>query len=120
MFLKNSRYAQVPLFEEDPDGRSDFRGVKPRPIAPAPGVLEHTQSESDRPDLLAQDYYQADRAWHRIVDANVEFMIAGPIRDADDNRVTAGDSLNPDSDDGDVMISDRMQGDAILIPAKKG
>jgi hypothetical protein len=120
MFLKTSRYALVARFEPDPDGRTDFRGVKPRPIAPAAGVLEHTQTESDRPDLLARDYYQADRAWFRILDANVEYVIAGPIRDAEDNRVTAGDSLNPDSDDGDVMISDRMQGDAILIPAKKG
>lgn len=120
MFLKNSRYAGLARFAKDPDARVDFQGIKPRPIDRAAGVLEHTQSESDRPDLLAQEFYQSDRSWYRIVDANVEYMIAGPIRDEKDARITAGDSLNPDSNDGDVMISDQMQGDAILIPAKKG
>ena len=83
-------------------------------------MLEHTQTEGDRPDLLAGHYYEADRYWWRIVDANPDFLIAGPIRDAEDNRVTSGDGLQPEREVGDVMISDAMQGDAMLIPAKKG
>ena len=120
MFLKNSRYAPARLFDPDPGGRIDFRGVRPRKIPETLGVLEQTQTEGDRPDLLAQNYYQADRYWWRIVDANPDFLIAGPIRDAANNRVTSGDGLQPERGVGDVMISDEMQGDAMLIPAKKG
>lgn len=120
MFLKNSRYAQVGLFQPGPDGRTVFRGVRARDITDAAGVLEHTQTEGDRPDLLAQNYYQEDRNWWRIMDANPEFLIAGPIRDETNARVTTGDGLQPDRKVGDVMISDEMQGDAQLIPARKG
>lgn len=120
MFLKNSRYAGLPRFAADPDGRADFQGVRPRPIPQTDGVLEHTQTEGDRPDQLAREYYQADRSWWRIVDANPEFLIAGPIRDAEGNRVSSGDGITPGSDVGDVMISVAMEGDAILIPPKKG
>ncbi|MEL6884228.1 MAG: hypothetical protein AAFP87_06940 [Pseudomonadota bacterium] len=120
MFLKNSRYAQSRIFDSDPEGRVDFRGIRPRDIPETPAVLEHGQTEGDRPDIMANNYYQADRAWWRIVDANPEFLIAGPIRDADNNRVTSGDGLQPERGVGDVMISDEMQGDAVLIPPKKG
>ncbi len=120
MFLKSSRYVNVQVFDPDPEGRVDFRGIRPRDIPETPGVLEHAQTEGDRPDILAQEYYQADRAWWRIVDANPEFLIAGPIRDADNARVTSGDGLQSERGVGDVMISDAMQGDAVLIPAKKG
>jgi len=120
MFLKSSRYETVPLFEPDPDGRTAFQGVKPRSIPITQGVLEHGQTASDRPDLLAQDYYQADRAWYRILDANVEYVVAGPIRDAQDARVSGGDGLPPEANEGDVMLSDAGQGGALLIPARKG
>ncbi len=120
MFLKNSRYAPARIFDADPDNRADFRGIRPRDIPQTPGVLEHTQTEGDRPDLLAQNYYQSDRNWWRIVDANSEFLIAGPILDTDNNHVASGDGLQPEREVGDVMISDQMQGDAVLIPAKKG
>jgi hypothetical protein len=120
MFMKNSRYAKTRIFEPNADGSVPFRGIRPRDIGNAPGVLEHTQTEGDRPDLLAQNYYQADRHWWRIMDANPEFLIAGPIRAADNTRVTSGDGLQPDRNVGDVLISDQMQGDAFLIPARKG
>lgn len=120
MFLKNSRYTPVRIFDADPDNRVDFRGIRPREIPDTPGVLEHTQTEEDRPDLLAHHYYQSDRYWWRLMDANPEFLIAGPLLDRDNNRVTSGDGLQPERQIGDVMMSDDMQGDALLIPAKKG
>ena len=119
MFLKNSRYAQVLRFEPDPDGRSDFQGLRPRTIPLTDGVLEHGQTEDDRPDRMANEYYSADRAWWRIVDANPEFVIAGPIRSAGDTRISGGDGITPDAETGDVMISDAMEGDAVLIPKRK-
>lgn len=120
MFLKNSRYQPVQLFEVDPDNRVDFRGLRPRDIPHTPGVLEHTQTEEDRPDLLAHHYYQSDRYWWHLMDANLEFLVAGLVLDGDNNRVTGGDGLQPERGVGDVMISDQMQGDAMLIRAKKG
>lgn len=120
MFLKNSRYAQLPGFDPDPDGRADFQGVRPRPIPPTEGILEHTQTEDDRPDQLASEYYQANRAWWRIVDANPEFLIAGPIRAADGTRIAGGDGITAEAETGDVMISGKMEGDAVLIPRMKG
>ena len=119
MFLKNSRYAQVPRFEPDPDGRVDFQGIRPRPIPLTEGVLEHTQTEDDRPDRMANEYYSADRAWWRIVDANPDFVIAGPIRSTEDTRISGGDGITPAAETGDVMISDAMEGDAVLIPRRK-
>lgn len=119
MFLKTSRYAQVPRFEPDPDGRADFKGVRARAIARAPGVLEHTLGADDRPDQLAGEYYGADRAWWRILDANPEFLIAGPLYAADGTRVAGWPGPAPDAGTGDVMVSDRMQGDAVLIPKRR-
>lgn len=120
MFSRNSRYAASRLFEPGQDGTSEFRGIRPRAIPPTEGVIEHTQTEDDRPDLMALNFYQADRAWWRILDANPEFLLAGPVRDADGARVSFGAGLQPDRGVGDVMISDAMQGDAVLIPPKKG
>jgi hypothetical protein len=120
MFSRNSRYAGSRLFEADGSGEVLFRGIRPRAIPVTEGVIEHTQTEDDRPDLIALNFYQADRAWWRILDANPEFLLAGPVRDAGGARVTFGAGLQPERAVGDVMISDAMQGDAVLIPAKKG
>jgi hypothetical protein len=95
MFLKDSRYLPLRLFEPDPDGRIDFHGVRPRPIGPAEGVVEHMVAEDDRLDRLAHNYYAADRAWWRIVDANAE-VVFGP----------------------DLLAEDR-EGDVALIPKRK-
>jgi hypothetical protein len=119
MFLKDSRYARVARFEPDPDGRADFQGIRLRPIPPTPGVLEHTETEDDRPDRLANEFYSADRAWWRILDANPDFLIAGPIRSDDGARVSGGDGVLPEQGNGDVMISDAMKGDVVLIPRRK-
>ena len=95
MFLKDSRYLPLRPFAPDPDGRVDFKGVRPRPIGPAEGVVEHTVNEEDRLDRLAWNYYAADRAWWRIVDANVEVV------------------FGPD------LVAEEREGEAALIPKRK-
>lgn len=138
MFRPNSRYARVPLFAEDPDGRSDFRGVMPREIPPTQGEVEHVVRRQDRPDRLAQEYYATTGAWWRIMDANPDYVIAGPIRTEDGALHSGGDGVvrrkapetllpgpaaeaaaNP-AETGDVMLSDQTEGAAVLIPRREG
>ena len=95
MLLKNSRYKDVPSFAPDPDERVAFRGLRPRPIPPTEGVLEHTVQAGDRLDELARHYYGNDRLWWRILDANPQITFAGHL------------------------LVEEMEGDAILIPRAK-
>ena len=69
-----------------------FAGIRPRSIGPATGVIEHVIKTGERLDLLAGNYYNDDRLWWRIVDANPEFLFAGDL------------------------VLDRMEGQVILIP----
>jgi nucleoid-associated protein YgaU len=78
MFLKGSRYEQARNFDPAGDG-SRFPGVRPREIGPATGVVEHLVKSGDRLDLLARHYYNDDRLWWRIADANPEFIHAGQM-----------------------------------------
>jgi nucleoid-associated protein YgaU len=80
MFLKDSRYAQARDFEPAADG-SRFAGVRPRQIGPAAGVVEHVVKSGDRLDLLARHYYNDDRLWWRIAEANPEFAHAEQMLD---------------------------------------
>ncbi len=82
MILKNSRYAAARAFEADASGEI-FPGTQPREIGPAQGVVEHVIQAGDRLDLLARHYYNDDRLWWRIVDANPRFMFAGQVLGAD-------------------------------------
>lgn len=75
MFLKGSRYENAGAFEPGEDG-SLFPGVRPRAIGTATGVVEHVVKSGDRLDLLARHYYNDDRLWWRIADANPEFAHA--------------------------------------------
>ena len=88
MFLKKSRYKNTSPF----DPSEDFTGVRPREIGTASGVIEHTINSGDRLDLLARHYYNDDRLWWRILDANQDILHGG-----------------------DLCITDRI-GDTILIP----
>lgn len=82
MFARGSRYQQTrPYVFEDPT--VGFRGVRPRPIAAAPGVLEHTLRAWDRLDLLALHYYNDPKRWWRIVDANPDILFAGDLHEGD-------------------------------------
>ena len=92
MFQKNSRYAKARLFTSKEDATRVFAGIRPRTIQQAPGVIQHTVKAGDRLDLLARHYYNDDRLWWRIVDANPEFLY------------------------GRDLVSEEMEGRIILIP----
>lgn len=79
MFQKGSRYEKAHLFESKEDGTDVFDGIRPSEIDPATGVIQHTIKAGDRLDLLARHYYNDDRLWWRIVDANPEFLYGGDV-----------------------------------------
>jgi nucleoid-associated protein YgaU len=74
MFLKNSRYKDARRFAPDDAGVVRCKGVRPRQIGKALGVVEHVIQEGDRLDLLARHYYSDDRLWWRILDANPDLQ----------------------------------------------
>ncbi|HEX5687850.1 MAG TPA: hypothetical protein VFY73_27865 [Ideonella sp.] len=76
MFLKDSRYLPAHRFEPLPDGSMPFKGVRPRWIGPATGVLEHGLQPGERLDWLATHYFNDSRLWWRIVDANSDLLCA--------------------------------------------
>ena len=92
MLVKKSRYRDALSFEPLSDGSEVFSGLRSRRIGIATGVIQHEVQASDRLDQLARNYYNDDRLWWRIVDANPEFVFGGD------------------------MILDRMEGQVILIP----
>ncbi len=102
MFLRGSRYEKAKPFVGE---GSSFRGVRPRAIGVATGVIEHTVREGDRLDLLARHYYDDDRLWWRIADANPEFFYGADL-------VRKEDELDAD---GDTRLG-AMVGRVILIP----
>ncbi len=80
MFLKGSRYSNaVQLTRESSSGSGDdgFSGIRARIIPTTEGAVEHVVTDGDRLDLLARHYYNNDRLWWRIADANPEFVFAG-------------------------------------------
>lgn len=82
MFDKRSRYAQAQAFEIEKIKKTvPFKGILPRPIPVTQGVIEHTVSEGERLDHLAKHYYNDDRLWWRIVDANPEVIYSGFLLD---------------------------------------
>jgi hypothetical protein len=103
-----SRYANVQPFAPDPLGRTAFRGILPRPIAPAKGAMEHTVVAGERHDLLALNYYNDDRIWWRIVDANAGFLCSTDM------------TLTPDVLSNDPFGRSSMVGRTILVPPKEG
>jgi nucleoid-associated protein YgaU len=127
MFLKGSRYEAARAFVSE-DGTAPFPGVRAREIAPAPPVLEHTVQAGDRLDRLARHYYNDDRLWWRIVDANPEFFYGADLlrEKADQLQVSYGKpACAPEDRDKPVVAEgflclDRMVGRAILIPRARG
>ncbi|MEQ9504516.1 MAG: hypothetical protein RIT81_47095 [Deltaproteobacteria bacterium] len=71
---KKSRYAGAGHYDRDV-----FRGTRPRGIQTLPGILEHTVERGQRLDLLALHYYNDDRLWWRILDANPSISYAGEL-----------------------------------------
>lgn len=95
MFLKKSRYKNSRFFDVDESGHEVFAGIRPRQINSAEGVLEYIVKSGDRLDLLANNFYNNDRLWWRIADANPQFIFSG------------------------YMLDDDMVGDVLLIPKIK-
>ncbi len=93
MFLRDSRYQDALPFTGEEDSR--FQGVRPREIGPAEGVIEHVIKRGDRLDLLARNYYNDDRRWWRILDANPDILYGGDL------------------------LLDNHEGEIILIPKSK-
>jgi nucleoid-associated protein YgaU len=92
MFKKGSRYEKTRTFDATADGLTVFEGIRPREIGTATGVIEHVVKAGDRLDLLAGHYYNDDRLWWRIVDANPDFLYGGD------------------------MVLEKMEGQVILVP----
>ena len=109
MISKKSRYAKARMFS--PDGES-FLGIRAREIGPAPGVIEHEIRVGDRLDHLARHYYNNDRLWWRIVDANPEFFYGQSF-------VATQDISNNLMPVPGVMLSKHLEGSVILIPRLK-
>lgn len=74
MLTTKSRYKNSKSFTEDENGERIFEGVRARDIGSPTGVIEHEVQHGDRLDLLARHYYNDDRLWWRIVDANPDIM----------------------------------------------
>lgn len=81
MLTKKSRYKNVKGFHATSAGELLFAGLRARDIDKATGVIEHEIQEGDRLDLLARHYYNDDRLWWRIVDANPGVTFAQDLFD---------------------------------------
>jgi len=118
MFRPGSRYHQARLFTAAAGAPAPFPGVRPREIGPAPGIIEHTVRAGDRLDLLARHYYNDDRLWWRIADANPAFFFGGDLVQEktlvvdDEGGLRAQDSPEP----GAQVVAASMLGRVILIP----
>jgi hypothetical protein len=70
MPAKGSRYQDAVFFRGENGEAPKFRGQRPRAIGAASAVLEYRIKEGDRLDLLALYFYNNDRKWWRLLDAN--------------------------------------------------
>ncbi|MCH8532475.1 MAG: hypothetical protein LAT65_16615 [Saccharospirillum sp.] len=82
MLLKNSRYHKTLPFEPQAEPGT-FPGIRARQIRSLEGVVEHTLTRTDRLDHLAHHYYNDDRQWWRILDANPELGAGGELSHPD-------------------------------------
>ena len=94
---RESRYRGSQQFEESENRVEPFHGYRERRAVTRAGVIEHRVAQGDRLDAMALHYYNDDRLWWRIVDANPNVV------------------FGPD------LIAEEMVGRTILIPrAGKG
>jgi hypothetical protein len=108
---RRSRYADVKTFEPDPLGRVSFKGLLPRTGARAPGALQHTIVAGERLDQLALGYFNDDRYWWRILDANVGFLCGTDL---------AVELPTPADENNDPFDRLHMIGRTVLVPPKEG
>lgn len=74
MATLRSRYQNTKPFVFDDGEAVRYRGMRPREISTAAGVIEHALCSWDRLDHLAQHYYGDPRKWWRILDANPDIV----------------------------------------------
>ena len=108
---KRSRYADVKPFEPDPLGRMGFKGLLPRPLARAPGAVEHSVVAGERLDRLSLSYFNDDRHWWRIVDANVGFLCGTDM---------VVEFATSEEEARDPFGRGNMIGRAVIVPPKEG
>ena len=113
MFLSGSRYERNPPFTAAKGDPDPFPGVRPRVVAPTPGVIEHSVRAGDRLDSLARHYYNDDRLWWRIVDANPETFYGGDLVREEEVRDPTRPSPAPPR-------LESMVGRTIVIPRARG
>ncbi len=70
MPVKGSRYQNSVPFKGENGREPLFLGLRPRSIGQATAVLEYKVKKGDRLDLLSLYFYNNDRKWWRILDAN--------------------------------------------------
>lgn len=107
---KRSRYADVMPFDPDPFGRTSFKGLLPRSIARAPGAIEHSIVAGERLDQLSLSYFNDDRHWWRIVDANAGFLCG--------TDMTV--ELSAAEEEQDPFGRRSMIGRTVIVPPKEG
>lgn len=78
---RQSRYHNPKAFIPEPGSAFRFRGIMPRFIETAEGVIEHSFKEWDRMDLLSLNYYSDTDLWWKILDANPEYLCAIDLED---------------------------------------
>lgn len=79
MSVKGSRYGNSMPFSGESGTEPSFRGMRPRSIDEATPVLEYRVKEGDRLDLLSLYFYNNDRKWWRILDANPWVMFGADL-----------------------------------------
>lgn len=107
MTKRSSRYASSQRFVADPSGRPLFSGLMPRRIKPATGILEHRIVAGERLDQLGKNYFNDDRQWWRIADANQNILCATDITATEPGLGAQSSS------------EESMSGRTILVPAKE-
>ena len=108
MVKRVSRYVSSAGFQPDALGRSKFRGLMPRAVPRTSGVLEYSVAGGDRLDLLGTRFFNDDRRWWRIADANAGFLFPYDIT-LDDSPLGKPDAI------GRIGMS----GVTILVPEKE-
>ena len=76
---RRSRYKDSKHFTAEPGLPAPFRGIRPRDIGPATGIIEYQMKDWDRMDRLSFNYYNDVDLWWRILDANPEVLCAADI-----------------------------------------
>ncbi len=110
MLTSNSRYKDTQRFAPA-DGATPFEGLRPRSIRPATGMIEHILRAGDRLDHLARHYYNDDRLWWRILDANPLLLFGGQLFAVRDEQEAQAAAMAAGQQTRDELV-----GEIIVIP----